>query len=80
MEDHRLFSDWERVVGRSLAESARPMKIERGILWIGVESAPMANQLLYLKPRLLARIAESYPTVQVRDLRVLHRPRQGERP
>ncbi|MBD3163173.1 MAG: DUF721 domain-containing protein [Candidatus Eisenbacteria bacterium] len=79
MEDHRLFADWKRVVGASLADVARPLKIERGILWIGVNSAPMANQLLYLKPQLLARIAESYPAVRVRDLRVLHRPQREER-
>jgi len=80
MEDHRLFLDWEGIVGPALAADARPMRVERGIVWIGVSNAPQANQLLYLKPMLLKRIREKYPDTTIRDIRILHRPVEGRRP
>lgn len=77
MRDHQLMLDWDEVVGPTIAREARPLKIERGILWIGVNNAPQANHLLYLKPQLLKRIKELYPESKIRGLRILHRPMQG---
>jgi hypothetical protein len=74
MEDRKILSDWEDLVGPALAREATPFKIERGILWIGVKNAPQANHLSYLKPKILARIRELHPGSRIRDMRVLHRP------
>lgn len=77
IEDHRILVDWGGLVGDPLGHETRPMKVERGILWIGVNSAPLANSLLYLKPVLLRRIRERFPRSRIQDLRVLHRPERG---
>ena len=77
MRDRQAITDWDDLVGPAIAREAKPIKIERGILWIGVSNAPQANQLLYLKQKLIERIKELYPQSKIRDIRVLHRPRQG---
>lgn len=69
--------EWEDLVGPAAAREARPLRIERGILWIGVENAPQANHWLYLKPVMLQRIRQRYPGTGIRDIRVLHRPGEG---
>jgi predicted nucleic acid-binding Zn ribbon protein len=77
MKDRQVTENWDELVGPTIAREARPIKIERGILWIGVNNAPQANQLSYLIPKLIERIKELYPQSKIRDIRVLHRPRQG---
>lgn len=79
MLDREVITKWDDLVGPTIAREAKPIKIERGILWIGVNNAPQANQLLYLKPKLIERIKELFPKSRIRDIRVLHRPRQGRR-
>ena len=78
MKNRQWLANWDDLVGATIAEEARPIKVERGILWIGVNSAPQANQLLYLKQKLIERIRKLYPNSRIRDLRVLHRPKQGQ--
>ena len=77
IEDRRIFVEWEDLVGIAAAREAYPVRIERGILWIGVENAPQANHWLYLKPVMLEKIRQRYPGTGIRDIRVLHRPREG---
>jgi hypothetical protein len=77
MEDHRLLLGWREIVGASLASETRPVRIERGTVWIGVNSAPQANHLLYLKPWILKRIRECFPDSSISELRIQHRPVEG---
>jgi hypothetical protein len=74
LEDRRILLEWEDLVGPTLASDAWPLRIEKGVLWIGVNNAPQANHLLYLKPRLLDRIRELFPTSRIRDIRVQRSP------
>ena len=77
MEDRRLYADWEEIVGPAAARETRPMRIEKEVLWIGVSNAPLANQLLYLKGKIIERIRSRYPQSRIRDVRVLHIPGEG---
>ena len=67
MQDREVVRGWDDLVGPTIAREAQPIKIERGILWIGVNNAPQANQLLYLKPKLMERIKELYPKSRIRE-------------
>jgi len=78
IEDRRPIAEWETLVGTALAAETRPLRVERGILWIGVTNAPQANHLQYLCPLILRRIQELYPAARIREIRVLHRPDQGQ--
>ncbi len=73
-EDHRVVACWPEIAGESLAKDTYPIRVEKGVLWIGVKNAPLANQLLYLKTAIIERIRETVPGARIRDLRFLHRP------
>lgn len=79
MEDHRILSNWREIVGPSLANETRPVRIDGGTLWIDVINAPQANLVLYLKPWILKRIREQHPGVSISTIRIQHRPVAGRR-
>lgn len=78
-EDYRVIEAWAEIAGAQLAGDTRPIRIEKGVLWIGVKNAPLANQLQYLKPAMLDRIRKLIPGARIRDIRFLHRPEDARR-
>jgi len=66
----RAFAWWEKAVPRRVAENARPVKIERGVLIVHTRSHVWANELVYLKQDLLERLQSVEPRSGVRDIRV----------
>jgi predicted nucleic acid-binding Zn ribbon protein len=61
---------WEELVGPALAAHCRPRSVRAGVLRIVVDDPAWAGQLRYLDDVLAARIAESVPAVDVREVRV----------
>jgi predicted nucleic acid-binding Zn ribbon protein len=51
-----LFSQWEAVVGREIAQHTEPRSLRGGVLILLVDQPAWATQLRYLGPELLARI------------------------
>jgi predicted nucleic acid-binding Zn ribbon protein len=65
-----LAAGWDDLVGPALAAHSRPRSVRDGVLSIVVDGPAWAGQLRYLDEVLLARIAESLPAVEVREVRV----------
>jgi predicted nucleic acid-binding Zn ribbon protein len=63
-------AEWDELVGPALAAHSRPRAVRGGVLSIVVDAPAWAGQLRYLDDVLLARIAESLPAVDVREVRV----------
>jgi predicted nucleic acid-binding Zn ribbon protein len=63
-------AEWEELVGPALAAHCRPRSVRAGVLRIVVDSPAWAGQLRYLDDVLVARITESLPAVDVREVRV----------
>lgn len=74
IEDRKAMEAWGEVAGPTLAGDSWPLRIEKGVLWIAVNNAPLANHLCYLRPMLLRRIRERFPTLRIREIRVQLRP------
>lgn len=72
---------WPDLVGGQLAEHAWPQKLAQGILHIAVDHGSWAQEMLLLKPQLLAKIHREFPKPRVRDLRfhVDHLPNRQPR-
>jgi hypothetical protein len=66
----RAFAWWERAVPARVAEAARPVRVERGVLIVHAKSHVWANELTYLKQDLLQRLLAVAPDSGVRDIRV----------
>jgi predicted nucleic acid-binding Zn ribbon protein len=52
-----VFARWEEIVGASIAANAWPLRIQDGVLRIGVEHPAWASQLTFLGPELVRKVA-----------------------
>ncbi|MGA8115105.1 MAG: DciA family protein [Actinocatenispora sp.] len=65
-----VFGAWEKVVGTSIAEHCRPVKLTDGELTIEAESTAWATQLRLLSGKILAKIAQEVRPSPVTRLRI----------
>jgi predicted nucleic acid-binding Zn ribbon protein len=61
---------WEAVVPAALAEKARLVDLRRKELWVEVDASPWAQELQFLKPKILAALDRALGPGKVKDLRV----------
>lgn len=68
--DHQLATIWASVAGERIAQSTRVIAIKRGVLNIGVRSAPLLSELAsFQKTQLLETLQEQHPDLKIRDLK-----------
>jgi predicted nucleic acid-binding Zn ribbon protein len=65
----KVFGWWTRAVPERVVRHARPVHLRRGTLTVHVASAPWAQELVFLKDRLLRAVQRAAPEAGVRDLR-----------
>lgn len=53
-----VFSDWEGLVGQTLAVHTQPLFVRDGALIVGVDHPSWATEVRWLAPQLLARLRE----------------------
>lgn len=70
----RLLSQWPEIVGPSVADHCRPVRIERGELVVEAESPAWATQLTWLEGTIRQRINEAAGEVVVSRVRVTVSP------
>ena len=56
----RLYLGWKRVVGELLAERSHPVKIERDILFVGVENNAWMQELNLMKTKIIKEYKSQY--------------------
>jgi hypothetical protein len=61
---------WEAVVPAALAGQARLVDLRRKELWVEVSASPWAQELQFLKPKILAALDLALGPGKVKDLRV----------
>ena len=64
---------WRAAVGARIADRARPIAIERGVLVVKVVTSVWANELSMLAPQIIAKLAQPAPNgapgIEVKSLR-----------
>jgi hypothetical protein len=61
---------WEAVVPAALLSQARLVDLRRKELWVEVSSSPWAQELQFLKPKILAALDRALGPGKVKNLRV----------
>ena len=61
---------WEAVVPAGLAGQARLVDLRRQELWVEVSASPCAQELQFLKPKILAALERVLGPGKVKDLRM----------
>lgn len=69
VDEQRLLAMWPVVVGPKLAAHTRAASLDRGVLVVLVDDPGWLAQLVFLKPKLLARVAGRARKGAIRDLR-----------
>jgi predicted nucleic acid-binding Zn ribbon protein len=70
-----IFTDWDTLVGASIARHARPVGLRAGLLMIDVDEPGWITELQFLREDLLARLANAAGEGAVTELSV--RVRRG---
>lgn len=69
LKRHEVMAAWDSLAGPQLAQRARPLKIQGSQMVLEVDHPAWIQELNYLKPRLLEKIAQSYPESRIKSLR-----------
>jgi predicted nucleic acid-binding Zn ribbon protein len=71
IRERKVFGIWEEAVGGPIARNAQPDRIERGVLIVRVRSSSWAQELTYMKDRIITRLNERLNRPLVTDMRFI---------
>ena len=60
---------WPDVVGRDIAERARAVGIDRGVLYVEVSHSAWMQELHFMEKELIARLREKAPGITIDRIR-----------
>jgi predicted nucleic acid-binding Zn ribbon protein len=69
-EEAKLLQGWVDVVGPEIAKRSRPRMLRDGILFIEVENSVWMQELWFHQQKIIDRIREEYPKVEVKGIRL----------
>ncbi len=71
LEHYALFTRWPELVSGDLASYARPLKVERGVLWLEVDNSSWLQQFQYAKVELLDTLNRALSRSTLQDIRMV---------
>ena len=67
----KLFTSWGEVVGTDIAAHSRILELSRGVLYLGVDHPGWMQMISMQKRSILTSLQSRYPSLEIRDLRLL---------
>lgn len=74
IRERRVLSRWTEIVGPHVARASRPLRFEKGILWVGVKSHAWAQELQWQAQTILDRLNEKAQKKIFQVIRFVIRP------
>lgn len=68
LEEIKIFSSWEEIVGGKMTVHTRPVKVTNKILYVEVDDPVWLTQLRYMKPDIMDKIDEKTKEGLFRDI------------
>lgn len=69
MRQYKLWQCWKEIAGPAIYLNARPVRWNRDILVVAVKHSSWMQELTYLKTKLLEKIREAIPDINISDVR-----------
>ncbi len=69
LREQEVFSRWEETVGERIAKVARPTRMLKGTLFVGVSNGAWRNELSMRKQEIIARLNETLAEEIVKDIK-----------
>lgn len=54
--EFQVLSDWEKVVGKEIADHSKPIEVRQNILYLKVPHSVWRNQLFYLSDEIVEKV------------------------
>lgn len=72
LAEAQVIEQWARIAGEQVAQHARPLHVDQGVLVVQCDSTAWATQLRAIRSTILGTIAEQVPNATIEDLRILN--------
>jgi len=69
LSEYEVLTGWEKIVGEQIARVTTAERIEHGILYVGVRSAPWRNELTMRRLEILELVHRAVGRRVVREIR-----------
>ena len=69
LRKYRIITEWDDVVGEQIARVARPQRIENGVLYVSVSSAPWRAELTMKRTEIIQKLNEVAGNAVLKDIR-----------
>ncbi|HVN95428.1 MAG TPA: DUF721 domain-containing protein [Syntrophorhabdaceae bacterium] len=69
LEEIKIFSSWEEIVGEKTASHARPANVSNRVLYVEVDDPLWLSQLKYMKVDIITKIDRNIKEGLFKDLR-----------
>jgi len=66
---YSLFLEWDKIVDRTTAQHARPLKIVRNIFWVEVDNSSWMHQLQFQKVQILESLNTALVSSCLKDIK-----------
>jgi len=73
LQERRVVEDWPELAGPDLSRFSRALRVQRGVLYLKVESSAWGQELQFLKPMIVERVNERYGSRLIHDIRITGR-------
>lgn len=68
LRSYEVVGEWEKIVGDAISKNTEIIRIENGTLYVQAKNGAWRNELIFMKPAILGKIRENYPTSGVEDI------------
>jgi len=68
---YSIFDKWNEIIGEEISEYAKPLKIERGVLWLEVENSSWLQQFQYQKLDFLEALNSFLRLTRLKDIKMV---------
>lgn len=68
LRSYEVVGEWEKIVGDTIGKNTEIVRIENGTLYVQAKNSAWRNELIFVKPSILKKIRENYPTSGVEDI------------
>lgn len=70
IKEQKIIENWEKIVGREIAQNAQASRLRGGVLYVRVSNPIWMQQLQFLKEVIIKKIHQEIKEVVVDDLRL----------
>ncbi len=68
LRSFEVVGDWEKIVGDTIGKNTDIIRIENGTLYVRAKNSAWRNELIFMRPAILKKIRENYPTSGVENI------------